>query len=127
MKQETKTIEYNLVASEFDWEIKPGKIIRAWGFNNQVPGPVLRARKGDTLVINLVNHLPESTMIHWHGIRLPGKVLNTGLQYRMPELSGIIHTRMKPFKWKEGCTGVLLLKRNLTCWWTMKNCCCWMI
>ena len=71
MKQESRTVEYNLTASEFNWEIKPGKMISAWGFNNQVPGPVLRARKGDTLVINLVNNLPEPTMIHCHGIRLP--------------------------------------------------------
>lgn len=87
MKQETKTVEYNLVASEFDWEIKPGKIIRAWGFNNQVPGPVLRARKGDTLVINLVNHLPEPTMIHWHGIRLPAAMDGTG-EVQRPILPG---------------------------------------
>jgi FtsP/CotA-like multicopper oxidase with cupredoxin domain len=50
MKQENKIVEYDLTASEFNWEIKPGKNITAWGFNNQVPGPVLRAKKGDTLV-----------------------------------------------------------------------------
>jgi FtsP/CotA-like multicopper oxidase with cupredoxin domain len=71
MKQESKIVAYNLTASEFNWEIKPGKKITAWGFNNQVPGPVLRAKKGDTLVVTVKNKLPEPTIVHWHGIRLP--------------------------------------------------------
>jgi FtsP/CotA-like multicopper oxidase with cupredoxin domain len=87
MKQESRTVEYHLTASEFNWEIKPGKTITAWGFNNQVPGPVLRARKGDTLVITLVNHLPEPTMIHWHGIRLPAAMDGTG-EVQRPVMPG---------------------------------------
>jgi FtsP/CotA-like multicopper oxidase with cupredoxin domain len=78
MTPTNKTIEYTLVASEFDWQIRPGKTVRAWGFNQQVPGPVLRAKKGDTLVVKLINNLPESTMIHWHGIRLPAAMDGTG-------------------------------------------------
>ena len=46
MKQENKIVEYNLTASEFNWEVKPGKSITAWGFNNQVPGPVSKCKKG---------------------------------------------------------------------------------
>jgi FtsP/CotA-like multicopper oxidase with cupredoxin domain len=74
MNQENNTRVYRLVASEFEWEIRPGKTIRAWGFNQQVPGPVLRASKGETLVIQVENHLPEPTMVHWHGIRLPSNM-----------------------------------------------------
>ena len=64
MKQENKIVEYNLIAGEFNWEIKPGKTITAWGFNNQVPGPVLMAKKGDTLVVRVQNNLTEPTMVH---------------------------------------------------------------
>jgi FtsP/CotA-like multicopper oxidase with cupredoxin domain len=78
MKQPTKTVEYNLEASEFTWEIKPGKTIRAWGFNGQVPGPVLKAKQGDTLKVKVINKLPEATMVHWHGIRLPAAMDGTG-------------------------------------------------
>lgn len=77
MNQESNTTAYHLIAGEFDWEVKPGKTIRAWGFNNQVPGPVLRAKKGDTLVVRVENHLPEPTMVHWHGIRLPAAMDGT--------------------------------------------------
>jgi FtsP/CotA-like multicopper oxidase with cupredoxin domain len=87
MKQENKIVEYDLTASEFNWEIKPGKNITAWGFNNQVPGPVLRAKKGDTLVVRVQNKLPEPTMVHWHGIRLPATMDGTG-EVQQPILPG---------------------------------------
>lgn len=70
-------VEYNLEASAFTWEIAPGKTIEAWGFNNQLPGPVLRANAGDTLVVRITNHLNEATTIHWHGICLPASMDGT--------------------------------------------------
>jgi FtsP/CotA-like multicopper oxidase with cupredoxin domain len=42
-----------------------------WTYNGTVPGPELRATVGDRLRITLINHLPASTSIHWHGLRLP--------------------------------------------------------
>jgi FtsP/CotA-like multicopper oxidase with cupredoxin domain len=78
MKPTNKIVEYTLEASEFNWEIRPGKFITAWGFNQQLPGPVLKAKQGDTLVVKLVNNLPEATMVHWHGIRLPASMDGTG-------------------------------------------------
>lgn len=77
MKELNKTVEYKFEAGEFEWEISPGKIIKAWGFNNQVPGPVIRAGQGDTVVVRLKNNLPEPTTIHWHGIRLPAPMDGT--------------------------------------------------
>ncbi|GAB5439161.1 MAG: multicopper oxidase family protein [Falsiruegeria mediterranea] len=42
-----------------------------WGFDGQVPGPLIRLRQGQTLTRKLVNQLPTPTSIHWHGLRLP--------------------------------------------------------
>ena len=42
----------------------------AWTFNGIVPGPELRVSQGDRLRVTLVNHLPASTTIHWHGVRV---------------------------------------------------------
>ncbi|HNT22226.1 MAG TPA: multicopper oxidase domain-containing protein, partial [Saprospiraceae bacterium] len=75
---ETNKVYYELTASAFDWAIADGKIIKAWGFNHQLPGPVLRAKKGDRLVIKVKNELDEPTVIHWHGIRLPASMDGTG-------------------------------------------------
>ena len=72
-----KTIEYQLEASPFSWDIAPGKTIEAWGYNHQVPGPILRAKRGDTLVIHFTNNLPEPTTIHWHGLRVPAAMDGT--------------------------------------------------
>jgi FtsP/CotA-like multicopper oxidase with cupredoxin domain len=43
----------------------------AWTYNGTVPGPELRVTQGDRLRVTLINHLPVSTAIHWHGLRLP--------------------------------------------------------
>ncbi len=42
-----------------------------WTFNGSVPGPVLRAKQGETLRVRYVNQLPQPSTVHWHGIRLP--------------------------------------------------------
>ena len=61
---------FELTASQFQWNLSPDKSVPAWGFNNQVPGPFIRVKKGDTVEVKVKNDLPESTMIHWHGVRL---------------------------------------------------------
>jgi len=73
----TDTKCYQLTASQFDWEISKGKKIRAWGFNNTIPGPVLRAKKGDKIAVKVKNELQEATVVHWHGIRLPAAMDGT--------------------------------------------------
>lgn len=78
MQHQPKTVHYKLEAGKFQWELAQGKTIEAWGFNGQLPGPELRAKKGDTLVIEVTNNLDEATIIHWHGLRLPASMDGTG-------------------------------------------------
>jgi FtsP/CotA-like multicopper oxidase with cupredoxin domain len=42
-----------------------------WGYDGLVPGPTLRLKRGEELKVRLLNDLPEPTLIHWHGLRLP--------------------------------------------------------
>lgn len=77
MEHHHKIVEYDLEASRFNWEISPGTTIRAWGFNKQLPGPVLEANAGDTLVVRVTNALDEPTIVHWHGIRIPANMDGT--------------------------------------------------
>jgi FtsP/CotA-like multicopper oxidase with cupredoxin domain len=76
-KLQVTTRHYQLTAAEFDWKISDHTTIKAWGFNQSFPGPVLKATKGDTLVIKVKNNLQEATTIHWHGIRLPASMDGT--------------------------------------------------
>jgi FtsP/CotA-like multicopper oxidase with cupredoxin domain len=85
MENNGKVVEVQLEAGEFQWEIAPGKVVNAWGFNKQVPGPVLKANKGDTLVIKFKNNLKEPTTIHWHGIRLPASMDGTDAVQKLVE------------------------------------------
>ncbi len=48
-----------------DGVVKKGGMILV---NNAVPGPTIRAREGDTIVVRLRNGLREGTTIHWHGM-----------------------------------------------------------
>jgi FtsP/CotA-like multicopper oxidase with cupredoxin domain len=48
-----------------------------WSYENGVPGPTLRAKRGEELRVRLVNDLPEPTAVHWHGVRLPNAMDGT--------------------------------------------------
>jgi FtsP/CotA-like multicopper oxidase with cupredoxin domain len=42
-----------------------------WGYDGVSPGPTLRVKQGEELKVRLVNELRQSTVVHWHGLRLP--------------------------------------------------------
>lgn len=66
---------YELVAGVFRQQVRPeGAATGVWGFNLQVPGPVLRFQQGDEAVLQVRNRLPKATTVHWHGIRLPNEM-----------------------------------------------------
>lgn len=48
-----------------------GRSAPAWLFNGLMPGPTLYARRGEQARITLHNHLPEETIVHWHGLLVP--------------------------------------------------------
>ena len=63
---------------EVDLEAKPSTKVFGeapptplWTYNGTLPGPLLDAKVGTRLRVHFQNSLPESTTIHWHGIRLP--------------------------------------------------------
>lgn len=67
-------VEVMLTAQETEWELAPGKVIKAWTYNGAVPGEVIRVREGDRVRVILKNELPEPTTIHWHGVDVPTKM-----------------------------------------------------
>lgn len=80
-----REVRVSLEAREVAWEIAPGRTVQAWAYNGQVPGPLIEAQAGDTLVVTLANRLREATTIHWHGIRLPAAMDGTEMTQRLIE------------------------------------------
>lgn len=68
------TKQFELTTEEIDWEVEPGRFVRAMAYNRQVPGPTLKVANGDKLRIVLHNKMTQSTVIHWHGLLTPNSM-----------------------------------------------------
>jgi FtsP/CotA-like multicopper oxidase with cupredoxin domain len=64
-------VEIDLEARVESLEIVPGVRTPAWTYNGGVPGPLIRVRRGDRLIVHFSNKLPQSTTVHWHGVQVP--------------------------------------------------------
>ena len=64
-------VEIDLDARVAAVEIGPGIRTEAWTYNGGLPGPLIRVRAGDRLIVHFTDHLPQPTTVHWHGIRVP--------------------------------------------------------
>jgi len=47
-----------------------GRTVDTWAYDGAVPGREVRVRAGEVLRARVINHLPEPTTIHWHGLAL---------------------------------------------------------
>jgi manganese oxidase len=65
------TKKFSLTAAITDWQVSPGKVVKAWTYNGMVPGPWIKMDPGDKVQVELRNELPISTDIHWHGVDVP--------------------------------------------------------
>jgi FtsP/CotA-like multicopper oxidase with cupredoxin domain len=63
--------EFELTCGTVRWEVTPGRFVEALAYNQQVPGPILRATEGERVRIRVTNNLADSTAVHWHGLRIP--------------------------------------------------------
>jgi FtsP/CotA-like multicopper oxidase with cupredoxin domain len=91
-----EVVRHRLEASEVEWDIAPGRTVRGYGFNGQVPGPVLEAKQGVPLEIEFTNQLPEPTVIHWHGLRIPAAMDGTEAVQRLVQPGQTFTYRFTP-------------------------------
>jgi len=60
-----------------------GRQAKAVTINGTVPGPLLRLREGDDVLLRVKNRLREQTSIHWHGLLVPPSMDGVpGLSFR---------------------------------------------
>lgn len=55
-------------------ELAPRRTIRTLAYNGQVPGPLLRARRGTALTVDVWNDTGDEDIVHWHGFHIPSNV-----------------------------------------------------
>jgi len=67
----TGQVSFELRAAPGEVPQFDGRPFTAWAYNEQVPGPILRVRLGESVRVVLHNDLPQPTTIHWHGVRVP--------------------------------------------------------
>jgi FtsP/CotA-like multicopper oxidase with cupredoxin domain len=72
-------VEVRLIADLTEVQLTEGAPTVVWAYNGQVPGPTIRAKRGDRVIVHLDNALPEPTTIHWHGLRVVAEMDGTEL------------------------------------------------
>jgi FtsP/CotA-like multicopper oxidase with cupredoxin domain len=78
-------VELNLKASDFAWDPGTGVLLEGgMAFNEQVPGPLIEAKLGDTVTVHFSNEMQMATALHWHGLRVT------------PEMDGIMQMISDP-------------------------------
>ena len=84
---------FNLRIKDTFAQISPGNQTVTGGINGKFWGPTLIFKKGDTVRMNVVNKLNDSTTLHWHGMHLPA-IMDGGPHQIIPP-----GTTWKPY-WK---------------------------
>ena len=74
LRDEPTTVDVDFTTRELIAEIEPGVTFQYMTFNDQVPGPLVRTRVGDTVNLTITNH-ESNSMVHnvdFHAARGPG-------------------------------------------------------
>ncbi len=50
-----------------------GKTLLMYGYNGQYPGPLIKAKRGSTVIVEFKNEIEMPTTVHWHGLRLDNR------------------------------------------------------
>src|SRR5262245_39177043 len=66
--------DIRLHIAETTLDIGPRKSVRTLAYNGQVPGPLLRARSGQRVVVDVFNDNRDQDIVHWHGFHIPPEV-----------------------------------------------------
>jgi FtsP/CotA-like multicopper oxidase with cupredoxin domain len=69
-----KVHEYEIELKIGVHEIVPGVQIHAFMYNGSYPGPEIRVKEGDWVLVHFTNRTSEFHTIHWHGITLANEM-----------------------------------------------------
>src|SRR5688500_9613950 len=58
-------VEINLTARLAEVEVGPAQRVKAWTYDGGLPGPLIRTKMGDRLIVHFKNELEQPTTVHW--------------------------------------------------------------
>ena len=59
--------DFTLRIAPVSFDIAAGKTIHTFGYNGQVPGPLLRMKEGIPVTVDVFNDTDHEEIVHWHG------------------------------------------------------------
>src|SRR5262249_48397923 len=76
------------VAMDTPTLLKSGVVATSLTFNGIVPGPLIRVKVNDKVIVHFTNNSPIPASIHWHGIELTNPSDGTGITQNPVEPGG---------------------------------------
>jgi FtsP/CotA-like multicopper oxidase with cupredoxin domain len=73
-KANERAADFTLQIAPMMVELAPQVVISTIGYNNKVPGPLLRTREGRSVTVDVVNDTDVPEYVHWHGLFVPSEV-----------------------------------------------------
>ena len=70
----TEKADYTLRIGTGLVELAPGHILSTTLYNDQFPGPLLRFKEGQRVVVDIHNDTDTPELVHWHGQMIPSEV-----------------------------------------------------
>ena len=80
---DTLTLAASIVAKNV-----AGKRFLMYGYNGQIPGPLISVTKNAQIVVRFINGIDQPSTIHWHGVRLENRFDGTAHVTQEPVAPG---------------------------------------
>ncbi len=80
--------EFHLSVDIIQQEVVPGFKFHTLAFNNQIPGPEIRVKRGDKIRVIFKNKTELNHTIHWHGMYVPWRMDGVPYVTQMPVMPG---------------------------------------
>jgi len=76
---QAKKYEFNMTVDEVEIQVAPDLKYKVFGFDGQVPGPLIHIHQGDDVTVHVTNNTSLAHTIHWHGLYQHNNWKNDGV------------------------------------------------
>ena len=95
LNDDPDVVEVELVAKESLVTYRGEIPTQVYTYNGSIPGPLIKGKVGDTLIVHFYNELPEETTVHWHGVELPANMDGANIAQRAVPPGGYFRYEFK--------------------------------